>query len=88
MTHFQGSKPRRLRRDKASAYLKDQHGVDCATRTLAKLACIGGGPEMIYSGRWPLYPIEKLDEWARARLSPAVRSVSELRAIRQDARAA
>ena len=27
----------------------------CSTHTLAKMACIGGGPEMEYAGRFPTY---------------------------------
>lgn len=73
----------RLRREEASAYLKQEHDVLCAPRTLAKLASIGGGPPMVYAGRYPLYPQDGLDDWARAKISPRVRSTSELRVVRQ-----
>ena len=33
-----------LRRSEAAAYVKAVWGFPCATRTLAKLAVIGGGP--------------------------------------------
>lgn len=79
---------RRLRRDEASAYLKDEHDVSCAPRTLAKLAVIGGGPPMIYSGRFPLYEPDSLDAWAKSKLSPQVNSTSERRALQTEARAA
>ncbi|WP_406873310.1 hypothetical protein WHT83_06330 [Aminobacter sp. P9b] len=67
----------RLRRKDVPAYLASTHGIDIALSTLNKLATIGGGPEMQYSGRIPLYHIEALDAWAAARLSKPVRSTSE-----------
>ncbi len=72
---------RRLRRNEASAYLKDRHDIDCAPKTLAKLAVIGGGPAMEYVGRFPLYPEDALDDFARGKLSPRVKSTSEFRAF-------
>ena len=33
--------------------------------TLAKLACVGGGPCFRKAGRWPLYSPADLDAWAR-----------------------
>jgi hypothetical protein len=38
---------------------------------------------MVYAGRYPLYPQDGLDDWARAKISPRVRSTSELRVVRQ-----
>ncbi|AWC21402.1 hypothetical protein CO731_00853 [Aminobacter sp. MSH1] len=67
----------RLRRKDVPAYLAEKHGIDIAVATLNKLATIGGGPEMQYAGRIPLYHIDALDAWAMARLSKAVRSTSE-----------
>jgi hypothetical protein len=64
------------RRRKSAEYLKDIHGHG-SERTLAKLATIGGGPEIIYSGRIPLYTQESLDKWALSKLSAPVRSTSE-----------
>ena len=72
---------RRLRRTEASKYLKEHHDYNCAPKTLAKLAVIGGGPEMVYAGRFPLYPEDALDEFVRSKLSPRVSSTSELRAL-------
>jgi hypothetical protein len=68
---------RRLRRAAASEYLKQVWDLPYAPRTLAKLACIGGGPEMEYGGRFPLYAEAALDAFARSKLSPPVRSTSE-----------
>jgi hypothetical protein len=64
------------RRRKSAEYLKDIYGHG-SERTLAKLATIGGGPEIIYSGRIPLYTQESLDKWALSKLSAPVRSTSE-----------
>lgn len=72
----QTGKPR-LRRWEASRYLLDRYGIEMAIATLAKLACLGGGPSFQKAGRVPLYPVELLDEWAMARLGPVVRSTSE-----------
>lgn len=67
----------RLRRKAVPAYLADKHGIDIAVATLNKLASIGGGPVMQYSGRIPLYHINDLDAWAEARLSKPVSSTAE-----------
>jgi hypothetical protein len=67
----------RLRRKDVPAYLAEQHGMDIAVATLAKLATIGGGPVMQYDGRIPLYHVDDLDAWAAARLSKPVRSTAE-----------
>jgi hypothetical protein len=66
-----------LRRDKAAAYLQERYGA-YTTETLAKLACIGGGPRFQKLGRFPVYTPEDLDDWAASRLSPPVSSTSEL----------
>ncbi len=62
---------RPLRRAEASVYLKERHGIDRAAQTLAKLACIGGGPNFRHFGRVPLYSPADLDAWAASLLSPA-----------------
>ena len=67
----------RLRRREASEYLAFAHGITFAPTTLAKLACVGGGPSFHKAGRWPLYPIAELDRWANARLGRLVSSTSE-----------
>ena len=47
-----------LRRNEASEYLRSRWGLNRATATLAKLACVGGGPcRFEKAGRWPLYSI-------------------------------
>lgn len=67
----------RLRRTEVPAYLMDKFGIPVALKTLNKLASIGGGPAMQYSGRIPLYHVDDLDTWATARLSAPVRSTAE-----------
>lgn len=67
----------RLRRSDVPDYLASKHGIDIAVSTLAKMATVGGGPAMQYSGRIPLYHIRDLDTWADERLSKVVRSTSE-----------
>ena len=61
-----------LRRQAAAAYIRDTHGQVCASRTLAKLASLGGGPAFRKAGKFPLYEPDDLDAWAMARLSPKV----------------
>ena len=73
------TKPR-LRRDEASSYLLERHGIERKPATLAKLASIGGGPLFQKAGRFPLYSPTDLDAWAMSLLSEPVRSTSELAA--------
>jgi hypothetical protein len=65
-----------LRRKQAGAYLKYKYGFG-SEKTLAKLASIGGGPEIFYAGRLPLYVEENLDAWAEGKIAAPVRSTSE-----------
>jgi hypothetical protein len=66
-----------LRRRAAAEYLREQRGIPCSEKTLAKLACIGGGPIYRRFGRIPLYLIADLDAYAEAKLSKPIRSISE-----------
>jgi hypothetical protein len=72
---------RLLRRSKAAQYITHTYGIPCSPKTLAKYACIGGGPPFRLAGRFPLYPVSGLDEWARSKIGPLVRSTSELHRI-------
>ena len=76
------SNPAYLRRRAAAEYLRQRWGVPCSEKTLAKLACIGGGPAYRRFGRIPLYDAADLDEFARTRLGRPVRSTSEYGADR------
>jgi hypothetical protein len=80
------SKPLRrlLRRSEAANYLLHTWAVTCAVGTLAKLAVIGGGPRFSKAGKWPVYAIEDLDEWARSKTSPTVGSTAELRVLQTE----
>ena len=66
-----------LRRVKAAEYLQMRYGA-YTTQTLAKLACVGGGPKFQKLGPYPVYLQDDLDAWALSRMSPCVRSTSEL----------
>jgi hypothetical protein len=68
---------RRLRRSEASAYMLAQHGVSRTPATLAKLACIGGGPIYRLAGRIPLYEPADLDRWVDSIMSSPRRSTSD-----------
>jgi len=71
---------RSMSRREAVVYL-DKRGCPTAYTTLCKLACIGGGPLIIYFGKRPRYTPKNLDAWADARTSPPVRSKSEARRL-------
>jgi hypothetical protein len=60
----------RYRRGDAARYLLEKHDVRCSERTLAKLAVIGGGPVLVYIGRYPFYPEDGLDAYAKSKISP------------------
>lgn len=66
-----------LRRHAAAEYLHVKWGIPCSKKTLAKLACIGGGPIYTLYNRTPLYAHADLDIFAEAKLSKRVRSTSE-----------
>ena len=68
--------PPLMRRADAAEYLKSQCGL-FTTGTLAKLACIGGGPQFHKLGRHPLYKPEDLDAWLAGRLSRKLISTSD-----------
>ena len=67
---------RRLGRKDAAQFLTDR-GYKTAPATLAKLACIGGGPPFESFGRRPLYREEDLLGWAHGRTTGLRRSTSD-----------
>jgi len=69
--------PTYLRRKAAAEYIRARWGIPCSDKTLAKLACIGGGPAYRRFGRIPLYTVEDLDQFAQANIGKLVRSTSE-----------
>ena len=68
-----------LRRNQAADYLQSQYGAFTA-QTLAKLACVGGGPVFHKMGRMVLYKPTDLDAWAAGKMSAPVTSTAELAA--------
>ena len=66
-----------LRRAAACDYLFDNFGIKRSPSTMAKLACIGGGPKFQLANRTPLYPVDELDKWALSILSPLKASTSD-----------
>ena len=72
-THVQ-----RLRRLKAADYLRDVWGLPTTSNSLAKMACNGDGPVFQKIGRYPVYTPHGLDAWAESRLSPPMRSTSDV----------
>jgi hypothetical protein len=67
---------RKFNRKEASQFLTDQ-GYRIAPATLAKLACVGGGPVFETWGRRPLYREADLLAWAQSRTTGPRRSTSD-----------
>ena len=72
-----GGSPRFYNRAEAARYLKEQWGQRTSTKTLAKWACVGGGPPMSYAGRFPIYEETDLDDFARNRMRGPFASTTE-----------
>jgi hypothetical protein len=68
--------PKYFRPAQAAALLRENLGFG-AVRSLAKLRCIGGGPNFHRAGRLILYSEDDLLSWARSRLTGPHRSTSE-----------
>jgi hypothetical protein len=71
------TQPRRLRRKEASRYLLDVWSISRTPSTLAKLACVGGGPKFESAGRIPLYQPSQLDAWVRSIMTGLRASTSD-----------
>ncbi|MDX2101594.1 MAG: helix-turn-helix domain-containing protein [Alphaproteobacteria bacterium] len=70
-------KERLLTRTEASEYLASV-GTPVAVRTLAKLACVGGGPAYRkFNGHAVRYSRADLDAWIAEKLSPARENSSQ-----------
>jgi hypothetical protein len=65
-----------LDRKQAAEFLTSR-GFKTAPATLAKLACLGGGPVFRSYGRKPLYLPRDLLAWAQARCTGPRRSTSD-----------
>jgi hypothetical protein len=68
----------RLRRKLAAEYLELRWGITIAPSTLAKWACIGGGPNFQRVNRTPLYSLVGLDAWALQKLGPTINNTSQV----------
>jgi hypothetical protein len=66
----------RLTRRESAEFLA-QNGFQVAASTLAKYACVGGGPIFESFGRRPLYKPTDLLAWAQSRCSGPRRSTSD-----------
>lgn len=71
-----------LDRREQSEYLA-RKGLRRSPKTLAKLACIGGGPKFVKFGQRALSTPEWLDEWAQSLISAPANSTSEHQAADQ-----
>jgi hypothetical protein len=67
----------RLRRNDASEYLFEIHGIIVAPNTLAKKAVEGGGPRFRRYGRIPYYDTQELDRYALETLGRLRSSTSD-----------
>ena len=72
------TQPKRYRRSEAAVYLQERWGISRTPGTLAKYACIGGGPKYQLANTIPLYPEPELDMWAQSLLSPLKSSTSDM----------
>jgi hypothetical protein len=71
------SLPKYLRRADAARYIREAYAIPCVATTLAKYACVGGGPAFRKAGKFPVYSRDDLDAWAEQRLSEPLRSTSD-----------
>jgi hypothetical protein len=63
-------RPRYLNRASAASYVTQKYGFPRSEQTLAKLAVKGLGPQfMRANGRFAVYPVSGLDEWAATRIA-------------------
>ena len=62
--------PQNMSRAEAASYLRETHGIPCSPASLAKYACIGGGPPF---RKVPIYSRDELDSWAERRFGGSFR---------------
>ena len=67
-----------MRRADAARYIREAYAFPCVPTTLAKYACLGGGPAFRKAGKFPIYSRDDLDAWAQQRLGNLVLSTSQL----------
>jgi hypothetical protein len=61
-----------LTRKQAAEYINAM-GFPCSVKTLAKYACLGGGPEFRKFSRFVRYETHALDAWVEEKLSAPMR---------------
>lgn len=66
-----------LSRTDAAAYCSAR-GLTVSPRSLAKWACVGGGPVYRRFGNRTVYAVADLERWIDARLSPPMTSSAQL----------
>jgi hypothetical protein len=68
-----------LTTNEVPGYVEKRFGRAAAPspKTLAKLRCVGGGPEFVRLGVRIAYPQSKIDAWVMSRISRPLRSTSE-----------
>ncbi|MGJ0533095.1 MAG: hypothetical protein ACR65W_07510 [Methylocystis sp.] len=76
MTETEANVRKFLRRADAGDYIKEKYGF-CSGKTLAKLACEGGGPNYFRAGNVALYTREELDKWVLAKIGSQRASTAE-----------
>lgn len=76
--------PQWLRRPQASQYLAEIWGISYSASTLAKMCCLGTGPETSYWGKIAVHSPDSLDRFARSRIK-SVRAVRRSRALHPSA---
>lgn len=67
----------RVDRSGAAEYLT-ANGYPVSPRTLAKKACVGGGPKFQKFGRRVSYTLNDLDEWLGSIATPSGRTYTEI----------
>jgi len=71
--------PKKFRpRKAAAARIFERWGYKISGQTLAKLACNGGGPPYRKIGSQTVYADDECDAWVQRRLSPLMRSTSDV----------
>lgn len=77
-----------LTRAEASLYLESK-GIRMKAATLARAYSTGaGGPPCRHVRNKPFYPVDLLEAWAEAQITPPVSSSSERQRLRREARKA
>jgi hypothetical protein len=80
---YDAMSPSTMLRRRECAKALTEHGFPITEKTLATKASRGGGPPYQTFNRWAIYQWGNALTWAKAQLSPLVRSTSELMQIRE-----